>query len=340
MVSMTFFKNKGPFTLKEIAETCELKLLDETKADFKVYNISALSDAGSGEICSFYDKKSKELAQKTTAGACIVSEELKDFVPAQTVVLVSENPKVSAYKLNLMFYDEIKPEAKISERASVHPTAKIGQNCSIADFAVIGENVELGDNCVIEPNVSIARNVKIGNNCRIGANASISYTIMGNNCYIYAGARLGQDGFGFLTQQGQHKRIPQLGLVLIGNDVEIGANSCVDRGALDDTIIGDGCRVDNLVQIAHGDKFGRGCVIVAQVGIAGSTTLGDYVVLGGQVGVADHIHINSGVQVASQSGVMRDIEAGAVVMGTPTVPFKDYMRQVAYLQKMSNPKKK
>ncbi|MFV0627114.1 MAG: UDP-3-O-(3-hydroxymyristoyl)glucosamine N-acyltransferase [Alphaproteobacteria bacterium] len=339
MVNMTFFKNKGPFTLKEIAEKCELRLPDESKSEMKISAISALDEANETEICSFYDKKSKDKASQTKAGACIVSEELKNFVAAQTVVLVSENPKLSAYKLNLMFYDEVKPETKISERASVHPTAKIGKNCSIGDFAVIGANAEIGDNCIIEPNVTISHSVKIGNNCKIAANSSISYALIGNDCYIYSGARIGQDGFGFLLQQGQHKRIPQLGLVIIGNDVEVGANSCIDRGALDNTIIGDGCRIDNLVQIAHGDKFGRGCVIVAQVGIAGSTTLGDYVVLGGQVGVADHVHIGTGAQVAAQSGVMREIEPGAVMMGTPTVPFKDFMRQVAYIQKMANPKK-
>ena len=134
---------------------------------------------------------------------------------------------------------------------------------------------------------------------------------------------------------GQHHRIPQLGRVIISNDVEIGANTCIDRGALDDTVIGDGCRIDNLVQIAHNDKLGRGCVIVSQVGIAGSCTLGDYVVCGGQVGLADHLHIGSGVQIAAQSGVMRDIEDGAVMMGSPCVPFKDFMRQVAFLQKNS-----
>ena len=134
---------------------------------------------------------------------------------------------------------------------------------------------------------------------------------------------------------GHHHRIPQLGRVIIGNDVEIGANTCIDRGALDDTIIGDGSRIDNLVQIAHNDKLGRGCVIVSQVGIAGSCTLGDYVVCGGQVGLADHLHIGNGVQIAAQSGVMRDIEDGAVMMGSPCVPFKDFMRQVAFLQKNS-----
>jgi UDP-3-O-[3-hydroxymyristoyl] glucosamine N-acyltransferase len=181
----------------------------------------------------------------------------------------------------------------------------------------------------------IAQGCKIGANCRIGSNASIAYSIIGNNCYIYTGARIGADGFGFQLMAGQHHRIPQLGRVIIGNDVEVGANTCIDRGALDDTIIGDGTRIDNLVQIAHNDKLGRGCVIVSQVGIAGSCTLGDYVVLGGQVGLADHLNIGSGAQVAAQSGAMRDIEAGAVMMGSPCVPFKDYMRQVSFVQKNS-----
>ena len=158
---------------------------------------------------------------------------------------------------------------------------------------------------------------------------------MGNNCYIYNGARIGQDGFGFETINGVHKRIPQLGRVIMGNDIEVGSCSCIDRGALGDTIIGDGCRIDNLVQIAHNDKMGRGCIVVAQTGIAGSCNFGDYVVCGGQTGFADHLNIGSGVQVAAQSGVMRDIEPGNVVMGTPCVPFKDYMRQVSFLQKNS-----
>ena len=134
---------------------------------------------------------------------------------------------------------------------------------------------------------------------------------------------------------GKHERIPQLGRVIIGNDVEIAANTCVDRGALDDTVIGDGCRIDNLVQVAHNDKLGRGCVIVSQTGIAGSCTFGDYVVCGGQSGFADHLHIGSGAQIGAQSGLMRDVEPGAVVMGYPAVPIKDFMRQVSCVQKLA-----
>ncbi|MDR1694305.1 MAG: UDP-3-O-(3-hydroxymyristoyl)glucosamine N-acyltransferase [Lactobacillaceae bacterium] len=333
MVDKRFFINNGPFNLAKIAEICDAKLMDETKGNIEVSDINTMLAAGNGEICFFYDKKSKEKAKEIKAAACITNQELADFVDKDVIVLISENPKLSFFKLNYAFYEEYKAEAKVSDKASIHKTAKIGNNCTIGDYAVIGENAELGDNCVIEPNVTIAKGCVIGSNCRIGANAALSYCIIGNGCYIYTGARIGADGFGFNTIQGQHKRIPQLGRVIIGNDVEIGANTCVDRGALDDTVIGNGVRVDNLAQIAHGDKIGDGCIIVAQVGIAGSSTLGKYVVVGGQVGVADHIHIEDFAQIAAQSGIMRNVESGAVVMGTPAVPIKDFMRQASFLQK-------
>ena len=249
-----------------------------------------------------------------------------------------ERPRLAMMKLITLFYEEppvITGNSNIHPTATIHETAKIGKDCFIGANVVIGNEVEIGDNCFIGANVVIEHNCKIGNNCRIGNNASIAYTVMGNSCYIYTGARLGYDGFGFEFINGQHHRIPQLGRLIIGDDVEIGANTCIDRGALDDTIIGTGSRIDNLVQIAHNDKLGRGCIIVSQVGIAGSCTLGDYVILGGQVGLADHLNIGTGAQIAAQSGVMRDVEAGAVVMGTPCVPFKDYMRQVSFLQKNS-----
>ncbi|MBP5215911.1 MAG: UDP-3-O-(3-hydroxymyristoyl)glucosamine N-acyltransferase, partial [Alphaproteobacteria bacterium] len=248
---------------------------------------------------------------------------------------LSDNPKVAFIKLNEYMYAERKPQAGIDASARIAASAKIGKDCYVGAYAVIGDNVEIGDNCIIEAHAFIDHDCKIGARCRIGSGAAIAYSLIGNDCYIYPGARIGYDGFGFQFMNGQHHRIPQLGRVIIGNDVEIGANSCIDRGALDDTVIGDGCRIDNLVQIAHNDKLGRGCVIVAQVGIAGSCNLGDYVILGGQVGLADHLNIGSGAQIAAQSGVMRDVEPGAVVIGSPCVPFKDFMRQVAFLQKNS-----
>ena len=335
MVDTTFFKNNGPLSIEKIAEICEAQIKDESKKDEQIKDMSTMGKAGEGEICFFYDKKAKAQAAEIKATACVTTEDLAAFVPENVIILVAQNPKLAFLKLNKAFYSEVAPRADIARTAKIAPSAKIGENAYIGEHVVIEENVEIGINCRIEHNVVIGRGCKIGNNCRIGANATLAYTIIGNDCYIYTGARIGQDGFGFMVINGKHERIPQLGRVIIGNDVEIAANTCVDRGALDDTVIGDGCRIDNLVQVAHNDKLGRGCVIVSQTGIAGSCTFGDYVVCGGQSGFADHLHIGSGAQIGAQSGLMRDVEPGAIVMGYPAVPIKDFMRQVSCVQKLA-----
>lgn len=334
MVDTTFFKNNGPFTLAQIAEICGAELRDASKAGESIKDIATMFNAGAGEICFFYDKKAKAKAAEIKASACVTTSEFEALIPESVAVLVSNNPKLSFLKLNQSFYGEFTARAEVSRTAKIAPSAKIGQNTFVGENVVIEENVEIGENCVIEHNAVISRGCKIGNNCRIGVGAQIAYCLMGNECYIYSGARIGLDGFGFMVINGKHQRIPQVGRVIIGNDVEVGANSCIDRGALDDTVIGDGCRIDNLVQVAHNDKMGRGCVIVSQTGIAGSCTFGDYVVCGGQSGFADHLTIGSGAQIAAQSGLMRDVEPGAIVMGSPAVPIKDFMRQTAMVQKL------
>lgn len=335
MADTSFYENKGPFTLARVAEITGSEMADAAKSEDKIFDIATMEKAGENDICFFYDKKAKEKALSIKAKACVTTKDFAAFIPEGVALLFNDNPKMAFLKLNEAMYAEYKPQIGISPKASVHPSAKIGRNCFIGDCAVVDENAEIGDECRIEAGAYIGRACKIGDRCRIGANASVAYCIMGNDCYIYTGARIGADGFGFEMVGGQHHRIPQIGRVIIGNDVEIGANSCVDRGALDDTVIGDGCRVDNLVQIAHNDKFGQGCVLVAQVGVAGSCSFGDYVVCGGQTGFADHLNVGSGAQIAAQSGVMRDVEPKAVLLGTPAVPFKDFMRQVAFLQKNS-----
>ena len=338
MVDTSFFDNKGPFSIGDIAEIIGADVAEEKKS-IQIFNISSMEKAGEKEICFFYDKKAKEKAVLIKASACVTTPDLAVHVPQNVVVLISNNPKLAFLKLNQTFYSEKKPIAEISASAKISSSAKIGSNCYIGENVVIAENVTIGDNCIIEHNAVIEQGCQIGNNTRIGIGASISHAIIGNGCYIYTGARIGYDGFGFMMIDGRHQRIPQVGRVIIGNDVEVGANTCIDRGALDDTVIGDGCRIDNLVQIAHNDKLGRGCVIVSQTGIAGSCTFGDYVVCGGQTGFADHLNIGSGAQIGAQSGLMRDVEPGAVVMGYPAVPIKDFMRQVSFIQKSANPKK-
>ncbi len=335
MADQVFYKYNGKKTIEEIAKITGAVVACDGVLSELIENVCSIESAGKDDICFFYDRKNKEMAKSIRAKACITTEGLQALIPSEVIVLTVNDPKLAAIKLISSFYEEIKAEAKIEDTARIAKSAKIGANCYVGHNVVIEDDVVIGDNCKIEANVFIGRGCQIGNNCRIANNASITYCLMGNDCYIYTGARIGQDGFGFLVVDGAHKRIPQIGRVIIGNDVEVGANTCIDRGALDDTIIGNGCRIDNLVQVAHNDQIGNYCILVAQTGVAGSCKFGDYVVCGGQTGFADHLNIGSGAQIAAQSGVMRDIEAGAIVMGTPTVPFKDFMRQVAFLQKNS-----
>ncbi len=333
MVDSRFYKNNGPFSLAKVAELCEAELTDASKADVEIKELATLAGAGEGDICFFYDKKKKAAGAEIKATACVTTPELAEFVAPGVIKLIAANPHLAFVKLNYALYSEVLPAAEIRPAAVIAPSARIGKNCFIGDYAVIGENVTIGDDCIIEPHAVIGHDCAIGSRCRIGSHANIMHCRMGNDCYIYGGARIGWDGFGFMMIGGQHKRIPQLGRVIIGNDVEIGANSCIDRGALDDTVIGDGSRIDDLVMVAHNNKLGRGCILVSQTGIAGSCEFGDYVVCGGQVGLADHLKIGTGAQIAAQSGIMRDVEPGAVVMGTPAVPIKDFMRQVSFIQK-------
>ncbi len=331
MVDKKFFINKGPFELSEIADICNASLL---RGNATIVDINSMEDAKQGEICFFYDKKAKQKAQEIKASACVTTTELAEFVPNDIAVVISENPKKAFLELMTSFYEDKKAQNKIATSAKISSSAKIGKDCFIGENVVIEDDVEIGDNCHISHNVVISYGCIIGNNTKIDDNASVRFAKIGSNCYIFSGARIGHDGFGFLFDKGQHKRIPQVGKVIIGDDVEIGANTCVDRGALGDTIIGDGTRIDNLVQVAHNDKLGKGCILVSMTGVAGSVTFGDYVVCGGQVGIADHTHIGSGAQIAAQSGIIKDVPAGAVVMGTPAVPIKDFMRQVATVQKL------
>ena len=221
MVDPRFYKNNGPFSLKQIAEICNASLVDETKSDIMINDIASIFKGGEGEISFFFDKKKKDAATNIKTTACVTSKDFVSLIPQDVIVLLSDNPHDSFVKLNYAMYSEILSEAKICETAKIAKTAKIGQNCYIGDYVVIGENVEIGDNCYLEPNCVIADGCKLGNDCRIGSCANIMHSIIGNNVYIYGGARIGWDGFGFQTVQGQHKRIPQLGRVIIGNDVEI-----------------------------------------------------------------------------------------------------------------------
>ena len=335
MPDSRFFKKAGPFTLKQLAEIGGCELLKPEDADIQIENVNSLRAAGQTDISFLLSRKYLDDLKKTNAGASIVHPDFAASAPEKTAVLLSKEPYRSYGLIAAAFYPAPKAEKTIVHpKAVVASTAVIGEGSRIDAGAVIGENVTLGKNCHICPNAVIGDNVVMGDDCIVGENASVLYTLAGNQVYIYPGARIGQDGFGFFMSPKGHTKIPQLGRVIIGNDVEIGANTTIDRGALDDTIVGDGARLDNLVQFGHNVQTGKCCVVVSQAGIAGSTHLGDFVVLAGQVGVAGHLNIGSGAQIAGQSGVMRDVEPMESLMGTPAVPIKDFMRQAATLKKL------
>ncbi len=343
MADMRFFKKAGPFTLEEIADfSGAIIASDNSKiAKCKYTDVAPLTDATSKDISFFENKKYLQQFKKTNAGACFVREEFVGFSPDSMVCLVSNNPYKSYALAASMFYpDSVNNVSLISKKAIIDNSATIGQNCTIEAGAVISKYAKIGDNCIIKANAVIGKSVEIGNDCIIGECASITYALIGNKVVIYAGARIGQSGFGFAIDDSGFTTVPQLGRVIIEDRVEIGANTTIDRGAGPDTIIGEGTRIDNLVQIGHNVKIGKNCVIVSQSGISGSTEIGDFVMLGGQSGIAGHLKIGTGARIAAQSGIMRDIPDGAKeYMGSPAVPLRQFMKQIATLAKLAKTKK-
>jgi len=339
MADPKFHTVSTPKTLAELAELSGGTLAESASADFVIADVAPLDEAGADHISFLDNVKYKDDFKSTKAGACVVAQEMAELAPEGCNVIISKSPYKSYALIAQAFYPNSlvgTAKGEVSNAAYIHSSVKIGKDCLIEEGAVIKEGAVVGDNCYIESNAVIGRNVEIGASSRIGACATISHAIIGSYTRIYPGARIGQDGFGFAIDPAGHVKVPQLGRVIIGDHVEIGANSCIDRGAGPDTVIGDGTWIDNSVQIGHNAKIGRGCVIVAQAGVAGSTTLEDFVVVAAQAGVAGHLNIGMGSQIAAQSGIMQNLEPGSKVMGSPALPIKQHLRQVAMLKKMLN----
>jgi UDP-3-O-[3-hydroxymyristoyl] glucosamine N-acyltransferase len=223
----------------------------------------------------------------------------------------------------------VHPTAVVDPAAEIDPTAEVGP------FAVVGAGARIGARCRIGPAAVVGHGVVLGPDCRIGSHASVTHALLGARVYVYPGARIGQEGFGFATTSSGFVTVPQLGRVILEDDVEVGANSTIDRGSAQDTVIGAGSRLDNLVQIGHNVRVGRCCVIVAQAGVSGSTVLEDFVQLGGQAGLTGHLHIGARARIGAQAGVMADVEAGADVVGSPSQPLREFFRQVAALRRLA-----
>ena len=340
MIDSRFFKVCGPFSLDDLCKMADIKKPDSFSGEVLFTATASLTEANQDSVSFFHNPKYLDQLKNTQAGACVVAEEFVSYVPSGTVPLVSQKPYRDFAKICTAFYPRNNVYEGMNSRAFIDPTATIGKNCSVAPGVVIEANVTIGDNSVIGPNTVIERGCVIGQGAVIESNVTISHAIICDKFYVKPGARIGQPGFGFHMDEKGHFDVPQLGRVLIGHDVHIGANATIDRGSQSDTIIGNGVRIDNLVQIAHNVEVGDGSVLVAQVGIAGSTKLGRFVIAAGQVGIAGHLNIGDGVKIAAQSGLMRHVNKGETVAGSPAVPVRDWHRQTLVLQRMAQEKGK
>ena len=288
--------------------------------DRTVRGVAPLAEAGDDQLTFLSNPKYAPQLALTRAGAILVSNGLKGGDPRYIRV---ENPYLAWARVIERWFTPRPMVSGISPLASIAESATLGANVAVGPFAVIGDDVVIGDDTVIHPLVSI-----------------YPRSVIGRRCVIHSGTVIGADGYGFATEKGRHHKVPQIGIVRIGDDVEIGAGTTIDRASIGETVIGEGTKIDDQVMIGHGAKVGRHCLLVAQVGISGSTELGDYVVVAGQSGFSGHLKIGEGVQVAAKSAVLDDVPAGTKVMGIPAVPFNEFARREATLRRLAKRKKK
>jgi UDP-3-O-[3-hydroxymyristoyl] glucosamine N-acyltransferase len=330
-----FFERAGPFPLSVVATATGAEIAKGGNPDALVYDVRPLSDADQ-TMLSFIDNK-KYLSQldTTRAGACLVVPAVAGRVPAGTAALVTPLPYHGFARALALFYPSaMQPMAASPGAPPLDPTAKLEDGVLIEPGAVIGREAQIGSGTRIAAGAVIGARVTIGRDCYIGALATVTHALVGDRVIIHSGVRIGQDGFGFAMGRGGHLKVPQIGRVIVQDDVEIGANTTIDRGALKDTIIGEGTKIDNLVQIGHNVVVGRHCVIVAMCGISGSTELGDHVVMGGQSGTVGHIKIGSGAQVGGASHPVHDVPPGARYFGTPAKPLREAARERALIKRL------
>ena len=343
MADPRFFARTGPYRLGELAELAGAELAGDPGC--AIDDIASLSAAGPSDLSFFDHRRYAAELHETRAAAVVVRPANAQQVPDGAARLVVGEPQRAVALIAARFYPDEVPggtrqvASMFAAGAHIDPSAKLGDGVEVGAGAVIEAGVELGDGVRVAAGAVIGRNVRIGADSRIGAGASLSHCLVGERVIIHPGVRIGQDGFGF-AMGAVHSKVPQLGRVVIEDDVEIGANSTVDRGSSADTFIGRGSKIDNLVMIAHNVRIGAHCIVVAQCGISGSTSVGDHSVLAAQVGMAGHLAIGSRVQLAARSAVIEDLPGDAAYGGAPCVPIGEWRRQIASIRALGRRKKK
>ena len=341
MAQPTFFKQPPVLTLAEIAASTGASLVDPARADQRVRGLASLDEAGPAHLAFFDNLKYADELAATRAGACLVNPRFESSVPKHVAVLRSSNPFRAFVAIARLFHgDALRPHPwgepeSIAPSAIIDPSARLEDGVTIGPLAVIGPDVEIGAGTHIAPGAVIGAGVKIGRDCDVGSRTTIQCALIGNNVLIHPGCSIGQDGYGFLFSGAEgHLKVPQTGRVIIQHDVEIGAGTTIDRGSLRDTVIGEGTKIDNQVQIGHNVTIGRRCLLAAQIGLAGSLTIGDNVALGAKVGINNHVHIGDGAQVTAMSAVKDDIPANGRWGGFFAKPTRQWFREIVALERL------
>jgi UDP-3-O-[3-hydroxymyristoyl] glucosamine N-acyltransferase len=342
MSARSFFQGVKQISVGEIANLTGADLRRCADPGRAITGIAALDRGGPGDLAFLDHRKFVSQAGSCRAGACLTSPSLAEHVPPDTALLIVDKPFQAFVKAaRALFPDSLRPSSLfagpggasgVAPGAVVHPRARLEAGVTVDPGAVIGADAEIGSGTIVGANAVIGAGTRIGRDCSIGPNASVAHALIGDRVIVHAGCLIGQDGFGFLMSAGAHHKIPQVSRVIIQDDVEIGAGTTIDRGGLRDTVIGEGTKIDNQVQVGHNVFIGRHCILVAQVGIAGSAVIEDYAMLGGQAGVADNVTVGEGAKIGAKSGVHTDIPAGETWVGAPAMRGRDFWRAMAVLQ--------
>jgi UDP-3-O-[3-hydroxymyristoyl] glucosamine N-acyltransferase len=325
-----FFLEAGPAPLSELARAAGAELLAGA-ADIEIDRVAPLVHADGRSVAFFSDRRYLADLKSTAAAAVFVDARFAEHAPAGCIALVTRFPQAGW----ALAAGRLHPQRRLTAGASVHPDAELEDGVELAPGVVIGAGARIGRGAVIGANTVIEPGVAIGRDCRIGSNVSIACALIGDRVNIASGAVIGAAGFGVAPSAKGALDVPQLGRVILQDGVSVGANSCIDRGAYADTVIGESTKIDNLVQIGHNCRLGRNCLVAAHVGLSGSVTVGDGVMFGGQAGVADHVTLGDGSALAGGAGTLKDIPAGETWSGYPAKPIRRWLRESAWLSKQA-----